>query len=210
MDYAGAMTEPRQYNKALGASRRLAALLLVVSLLLLSRPTPASVIAGSFFVILGESLRIWAAGYLHKTVDLVTSGPYRYTRNPLYLGRLLIFTGLAVMATLPYRANLGVLAAGYVVFFAYYLPRKERVEPERLRRVHGERYETYHRSVPALVPTVRPYAAASSAGWSSERMRRNRELWMVVGLAAATLLLLWMAYERPEGLLSWTVARGIE
>ena len=65
----------------------------------------------------GEAVRFWAAGHLLKTQELVTSGPYRYTRNPLYLGRLLIFTGLCVMAQMPWQANWIVLVLGYAVFF---------------------------------------------------------------------------------------------
>ena len=93
-------------------------------------------------------MRFWAAGHLHKNVDLVTSGPYRFTRNPLYLGRLLIFSGLAVMARLPWGLNLvAVLPLGWAVFFLYYLPRKERVEPARLAELHGEALEIQRRFV---------------------------------------------------------------
>ena len=52
---------------------------------------------------------------------------------------LLIFTGISIMATLPFFSNWVLLLAGYAVFFGYYLPRKERVEPARLRETHGER-----------------------------------------------------------------------
>jgi hypothetical protein len=160
----------------------------------LARPTPLDVSVGCVFLALGEALRLWAAGHLRKTVELVTSGPYRFTRNPLYLGRLLIFTGLCVMCRLPWGLHYAVLAGGYAVFFGYYLPRKERVEPARLAQVHGEAFERYRREVPALFPTLRPYSGAESPGWSSERMLRNREHWMVVALAAVSLFLLWKAY----------------
>jgi len=181
--------------------RLIAVYLLVAGMVVLSRPTPLSVNVGLVFVAIGEAIRIWAAGHLHKTVELVTSGPYRYTRNPLYLGRLLILTGLCAMARMPYRANFVLLALGYLVFFAYYLPRKERVEPARLREVHGEAYEHYFQSVPALFPATTAYPETPSTGWSSERLLRNREHWMIAGLLAVWLLLLWISYARPEGLL---------
>jgi protein-S-isoprenylcysteine O-methyltransferase Ste14 len=181
--------------------RLVAVYLLVAAMVALARPTPESVNLGLIFVVVGEGIRVWAAGHLRKTVELVTSGPYRYTRNPLYLGRLLIFTGLCIMASMPYQANLALLALGYVVFFAYYLPRKERVEPARLREVHGPAYERYFEAVPALVPTTSPFPETSATGWSSERLLRNREHWMVGGLLAVWLLLLWISYAKPEGLL---------
>ena len=181
--------------------RVVAVYLLLAGLIALSRPTPRSVNLGLAFVVFGEGLRIWAAGHLRKTVALVTSGPYRYTRNPLYLGRLLIFTGLCLMAEMPYMANLVLIALGYGVFFGYYLPRKERIEPARLREVHGAAYERYFESVPALVPTKTPYPETGATGWSSDRLLRNREHWMVAGLLAIWLLLLWISYARPQGLL---------
>jgi len=196
--------ERADYNTALGRVRVVSVWVLIAVLVAIARPTPLSVSVGFVFVALGESVRFWAAGHLRKTVELITSGPYRYTRNPLYLGRLLIFTGLCIMARMPWFANWIVLGLGYLVFFGYYLPRKERVEPARLRETHGEPYERYFRAVPALLPTLRPYSEGASSGWSSERMLRNREHWMVLVLAGVALLMLWFAYARPAGLLgSW-------
>jgi protein-S-isoprenylcysteine O-methyltransferase Ste14 len=182
------------YNTALGRLRILAVLALVGALVLLARPTPLAVQIGFVFVALGEAVRFWAAGHLRKTVELITSGPYRYTRNPLYLGRLLIFTGIAVMARLPYGLNWIVLGLGYLVFFGYYFRRKERVEPARLREWHGEAYQRYFEAVPALFPSLKPYGDGGSGGWSSERMVRNREHWMVVCLLIVSLFMLWRAY----------------
>ena len=169
--------------------------LIVFALLLYSRPTPWSVSSGFLLVALGEGIRVWAAGHLRKNLELVTSGPYRFTRNPLYLGRLLIFSGLCAMAPIRYGANWLILIAGWLVFFGYYLRRKERVEPARLRALHGEAYLRYQRAVPVLWPSARPYPEGASIGWSSDRMLRNREHWMVLGLGLVSLLLLWRAYD---------------
>jgi protein-S-isoprenylcysteine O-methyltransferase Ste14 len=156
-----------------------------VALVGFARPTRASVALGATLVVAGEGLRVWAAGHLRKTVELITSGPYAHTRNPLYLGRLLVFTGLCAAARLPYGASWIVLVAGAVVFFAYYLPRKERVEPARLLATHGERYRRYRSAVPALLPRATPYAAADRRAWSAARARANREHWMALALALA-------------------------
>ena len=175
---------------------RLAAIyVLILSLLWFARPSPLGLALGFVIAALGQALRLWAAGHLRKTTELATSGPYRYTRNPLYLGRLVIFTGLMVMADLPGHFNWPILALGYGVFFGYYLKRKERVEPARLRAVHGETYERYHDAVPALFPTLHPYPASTATGWSSVRMLRNREHWMTIGLVLAWLYLLFRAYQ---------------
>jgi protein-S-isoprenylcysteine O-methyltransferase Ste14 len=186
--------QERRYNRVLGAVRVTSVYVLVAIMLWLARPTPLSVSIGFLFVAAGEAVRFWAAGHLRKTIELITSGPYRYTRNPLYLGRLLIFTGVCIMALLPYAINWIVLVLGYAIFFGYYLRRKERVEPARLRQTHGEPYERYFKAVPALFPTLKPYPEGASIGWSSDRMLRNREHWMVIGLSVISAFMLWRSH----------------
>lgn len=185
------------YNRPLGILRLAATFAFVVLLVVFARPHPAEVAIGFVIAALGEVVRFWAAGHLLKTQELITSGPYRFTRNPLYLGRLLILTGVCVMCRLPFYVNWIALAIGYAVFFGYYMPRKERVEPARLRQVHGEAYDRYFSAVPALFPTLKPYAHASNLGWSSDRMLRNREVWMVVALVVITGALLWKSHQLP-------------
>jgi protein-S-isoprenylcysteine O-methyltransferase Ste14 len=185
------------YSKALGTLRLTATFVFIVVLVVFSRPRPVEVAIGFIIAAIGEGIRFWAAGHLLKTKELITSGPYRYTRNPLYLGRLLILTGLCIMCRLPFYANWILLAVGWAIFLGYYMPRKERVEPARLRSVHGEDYERYFRAVPALIPNFRPYAHASNLGWSSDRMFRNREVWMVVGILAITVFLLQRSHRLP-------------
>jgi protein-S-isoprenylcysteine O-methyltransferase Ste14 len=185
--------EEQPYNRLLGRIRLIATALFVIALLLVARPNLTGVIIGAVIVAMGEAVRFWAAGHLFKTHELITSGPYRYTRNPLYLGRLLIFTGFCVITALPFHINLVVMVLGWIFFFAYYMRRKERIEPARLKRYHGEAYERYYEAVPALFPTLKPYADASDGKWMSERMVRNREYLMVIGLTVAILFLLWRA-----------------
>jgi protein-S-isoprenylcysteine O-methyltransferase Ste14 len=164
------------------------------AVVLLARPTPLGVTVGFAIAALGGAIRVWASGHLLRTAELVTSGPYRFTRHPLNLGWLLIFAGFCVMARLPLAANWMILALGVVAFFGSYLPRKERAEIERLRAMYGEAFERYYRAVPALVPTLNPYPEGVSSGWSSDRMLRNREHWIVALLVVVSLVLLWRAY----------------
>src|SRR5439155_14709097 len=107
----------RERSKVLGWIRLALVYAFIAALVYLSRPTPALFRIGAALALLGEAIRIWAAGHLTKSVRLVTSGPYGYTQNPLYLGRLLILTGLAIAARTEAYLNLVALAAGYVVFF---------------------------------------------------------------------------------------------
>jgi protein-S-isoprenylcysteine O-methyltransferase Ste14 len=179
------MSESNQRNRGLGVLRLLITYAAVGALLTYAAPTPRSWLSGIPFVIAGEWVRWWAAGHLRKTVELITSGPYRYTRNPLYLGRLLIFIGLAVIGELPRHANLWVLGIGLAIFFFYYMPRKERIEPARLLKTLGESYAAYRKAVPALFPRLTPWPGGTDHKWRPERMLVNREQWMVIGLLLA-------------------------
>ncbi len=155
-----------------------------------ARPSVLSLATGLPFVALGVLVRLWAAGHLHKTERLVTSGPYRYTRNPLYLGRLFLLVGLAVTARLPFGLHWAVLGVGLLLFFAYYLPRKERIEPARLAARHGDAYRRYQAAVPALFPRWRPWPGGDATRWSGALCRRNREHWTTLMLGVFTAFLI--------------------
>jgi len=182
-----------EYNRFLGVLRLTALFAVVVALIYFARPTVLSVAVGAVFVVLGESVRFWSSGLLLKTKELMTAGPYRFTRNPLYLGRFLILTGVIIMVNLPNYLSLIGLVVGWAWFLGVYMRRKERVEPARLREEHGEAYDRYFEAVPALFPTFRPYKDFNPASWSAERMIRNKEYVMVIGLAGITAYLLWRA-----------------
>jgi protein-S-isoprenylcysteine O-methyltransferase Ste14 len=172
---------------------RLAFLYLGIAILIyLSKPTPWSVAIGVPLIALGEVVRVWAAGYLVKTRQLITGGPYRHTRNPLYFGRFLILTGLGIAAWLPWGFNLVLLLAGWIGFFGYYLPRKERIEPARLEETHGEPYRRYRDAVPALFPRWCAWPQGEQR-WKLENFMRNREYMMIVGLGLIAAYLVYKA-----------------
>ena len=71
------------YNRTLAGIRLTATFAFVAALVALCAPRPFEVAVGFVIAALGEAIRFWAAGHLLKTKELITSGPYRYTRNPL-------------------------------------------------------------------------------------------------------------------------------
>ena len=133
-----------QRNKLLGYFRLASVYLFVGMLIWFSHPTPFLFSVGALFVLAGEAVRVWAAGHLVKSLELIDSGPYAYTQNPLYLGRLLILTGFCVMARSRFHLNWVALVLGCAVFFGYYIPRKLRVEGARLQKMHGELFSRYN------------------------------------------------------------------
>src|SRR3974390_2777160 len=83
----------------------------------LARPTWASILIGSLVAVPGILLRALASGHVKKNEELTTSGPYAYTRNPLYLGSLIMAVGFALAAR---SAIIFVLMLA--MFFAIYMP----------------------------------------------------------------------------------------
>ncbi|MFQ5719616.1 MAG: hypothetical protein ACE5IK_08695 [Acidobacteriota bacterium] len=158
-------------------------------------PTTLEFLAALPLVLAGSLVRIWSAGHLLKTRDLAVCGPYGHCQHPLYLGRLLLFSGFAIMAGLPYGANLVILAGGLAIFFGFYLPRKLRVEGARLEEEHGEAYIAYRNAVPILLPSLRPWrGGASGARWQLARFLRNREVLMVLLETGLLALFAWRAF----------------
>ena len=114
--------------------------------------------AGAMLVFLSAALRTWAAAYLrsdvvHDTAQhseaLIADGPFRYTRNPLYLGNLLMAAGIGVLAS-----RLGfifLVLANW--FFVYRLIFREE---EALRQSQAETFLAYCQAVPRFRPSLRP------------------------------------------------------
>lgn len=136
-----------------------------------ARPSWTWVAAGSVFVTAGLALRAAASGRIRKNRELTTTGPYAYTRNPLYLGSILIAVGFVLAAR-----NLWIAVAAVVMFLAIYLP-VIRAEEQYLRSVFSA-YDQYASQVPRLFPRWTPYRVAGgeiAGGYSRELYLKHRE-----------------------------------
>jgi protein-S-isoprenylcysteine O-methyltransferase Ste14 len=182
--------EGARRNRALGVVRLVVVWAFAAGLAWFGKPTVAEWAAGLALAVLGETVRVWAAGYLVKTKELITGGPYAFVRNPLYLGRLLILCGVGLAARMPHYENLIVLGLGLAVFFLYYMPRKERVEPARLEQLHGEAYRRYRAAVNSILPNFRRYDERRGR-WEWSRFGKNEEALMVIFLSAFFAVLAW-------------------
>src|SRR5678816_4501264 len=116
-----------------------------------ARPTPRALLIGASVSLLGLALRAWAAGHIRKNAQLATSGPYAFTRNPLYLGSFLLGLGFTIASG---RLLLGLLFAA--LFLGIYLP-VMRVEASTMAELFGGEYETYRRAVPLFFPRLTPF-----------------------------------------------------
>jgi phospholipid methyltransferase len=147
----------------------------------LAKPTLASMLMGSAFIIPGLALRALASGHVQKNEQLATTGPYAYTRNPLYLGSLILAVGFAISARNYWIGTLLIL-----MFLAIYLP-VIRGEEEYLRERFPE-FAEYARQVPRLLPRLNSYGH-NPGSFSWELYRKHREYNAALGSAAMALVL---------------------
>src|ERR1043165_8902916 len=121
-----------------------------------ARPTPRMLLVGASVSLLGLTLRAWAAGHLRVNAQLATSGPYAFTRNPLYLGSFLLGLGFTIASG---RWWLGLLFAA--LFLGIYLP-VMRVEASHLAELFGKEFETYWQGVALFFPRITPFRPSES------------------------------------------------
>lgn len=156
--------------------------IVAVAYWLLARPTYRSIIYGAAVAIVGLIIRGAASGNLRKDRELATSGPYAWTRNPLYFGSAFLAAGFIVAG---HSWAAGVLVAAYFGVFYYAVMRNEESD---LRVRFGAAYEEYRVRVPLFFPriaharagvAVQSGAARTTFSWA--QYRRNREYQALIG-----------------------------
>jgi protein-S-isoprenylcysteine O-methyltransferase Ste14 len=188
-------------HKPLAEKGKLLALFGLIALLVrLSSPSRRAWGGGAVLVTLGALIRVWAAGHLTRDQRLAVSGPYQYTRNPFYLGRLLLLLGFGMMtgvgADTKDKRNWGlwaVLAGALGYFFRVYMPRKEEREGGRLEEMFGDEYREYRDNVPSLFPRLSPHVT-NPRPWSRDlflggdgSFTGNKEGWTTLATFALAL-----------------------
>lgn len=165
--------------------------------LVFARPGWRTLAWSLVLVLPGLWLRGYASGYVKKNAELTRTGPYAYTRNPLYLGSIAIAFGFAVAAG---RWWLAVLLVG--MFLLIYVPTI--LSEEAFLRATFAGFEEYARRVPRLFPRLTPARFRepdSGIGrFSAERYRHHREYNASMGAAAlyAALILRMLVFRgRP-------------
>jgi protein-S-isoprenylcysteine O-methyltransferase Ste14 len=141
--------------------------------LVLARPTWTTWSWGLAVALAGELVRVWAAGHLEKGREVTRSGPYRWTRHPLYVGSAIMAVGVVMASWHP------VVAAVAAVYMASTLTAAVRTEEAHLRTAFGDTYDRYRASI----------AEPMTRAFSVERALRNREHRAAVGLLVGFALL---------------------
>ena len=152
----------------------------------MARPTWRSIVIGSLIALPGLLIRALASGHVQKNEQLATSGPYAYTRNPLYLGSLIMAVGFAIAAR-----SWWVGAVMLAIFCAIYIP--VILGEEVFLRERFTEFEQYSRTVPRLIPRItlaKSLTQKDSASFSRELYLKHREYNAALGFVAMTSALI--------------------
>jgi protein-S-isoprenylcysteine O-methyltransferase Ste14 len=171
-------TEPNSYKRVVRRLRVPLGFLVAIVFLVWAHPTLRSLLWSLLPVLCGVWLRGYAAGYVKKNAELTVTGPYAHTRNPLYLGSMLIAFGIALASG---RVWLAVLLV--VLFLLVYLPVISS-EEIYLRSVFPT-FAAYAAEVPRLLPRLTPARLGGVRGrFSRELYLHHREYNACIGVAA--------------------------
>jgi protein-S-isoprenylcysteine O-methyltransferase Ste14 len=179
------MAFPKPYADFVARLRVPTGFLLVAAFAWFSNPSAGSLAAGLPLSAAGVVLRGWAAGHLSKDRRLANSGPYAHTRNPLYLGTLLVAAGLAIASR-----SIGLAVLFAAVFLLVYLPVIE-LEEQHLRKIFPE-YAGYAKAVPRL--GLRWRCPASTETFQFALYTYNREYQALAGFLAGAVLLAYKVW----------------
>lgn len=155
---------------------------IAVFAILFSSSDDNSITRSIWFIIAGLLLRLWANGYAIKMEKLTTSGPYSFTRNPLYLGTILIAIGFIIMLKIYYIGALFII----LLTIVYYRTIKK--EEAMLEAKFKDEYLRYKKKVPAVFPTIFAYPECEKWSFSFKRLIKNHEyklfLWVIILIIA--------------------------
>jgi protein-S-isoprenylcysteine O-methyltransferase Ste14 len=155
-----------------------------------AEPTWASLGIGSTIAFIGLAIRAWASGHIRKVERLAVTGPYSFTRNPLYLGSLLMGAGFSVAGGVWW---LGLAFA--VMFLGIYWP-VMRAEEEDLTNIFGDDFREYRANVPLLIPRLTAWRK-SDARFDFQLYLRYREYRAAIGVGLGIAALLAIVLFRP-------------
>ncbi|QQS46898.1 MAG: isoprenylcysteine carboxylmethyltransferase family protein [Acidobacteriota bacterium] len=158
--------------------------LTAILFVIVSKPTWTSLAVGVPVALLGILVRAWASGHLRKNAELAVSGPYAFTRNPLYFGSFLMAVGMAIAG--------GTIWVGLwlVAFFLIIYYPVMQAEASHMRVLFADSYERWAATVPLFIPRVTPYRRQpEKKGFELGRYLHHREYRALIGLSIVIAIL---------------------
>lgn len=152
-----------------------------------AQPTWITLAIGVGVAVVGVALRAWACGHIQKIRELDTSGPYSFTRNPLYLGTFIIAVGFSIASGVWWLVLLAM-----VFYLSIYFPVMN-VEAEELESWLGDEYRDYAKAVPLFFPRLTPWKN-SAKSFDFQLYLSHREYNASLGLLLITVILAAKVY----------------
>ena len=147
----------------------------VLAVLIFAHPAWKPMLAGMALSLVGLAVRAWASGHLRKEKTLAISGPYRYSRNPLYFGNMILGIGFALGSWSWIVA--AILAAYFLVFYPVVIMEERR----RMRALFPAAYGSYEKAVPLFFPAPGKNGMDKKIPFSPALYRKNKEIRAVLG-----------------------------
>jgi protein-S-isoprenylcysteine O-methyltransferase Ste14 len=122
----------------------------------------------------GMLFQLWCFSCIKTSSELAVSGPYAFTRNPMYIARFFLSLGIIMFLGNWY------ITAVFVVLYYLYMVNRVRREEMKLKKIFGEPYEDYCRKVNRFIPSFLPYPQAKIIDSNKESFRRNHGLTFLI------------------------------
>ncbi len=172
----------------------------ILLMIIFAKPTLLSIIGGFIILAIGEFVRLWGvsiAGSETRTTGavgssaLVTSGPFAYLRNPLYLGNICMYLGVGIMSW----AGFPLLPIITLVYFIFQYTMIISLEEEYLIKTYGTEYQRYKKFVPKFFPSFKKYnscdAYQPTLDWKRGIKSENRTF-QAIGLIVFIIIIIWV------------------
>lgn len=168
-------------------------LFLLLLLLLLTQLEPRWFVPGLLVSMLGELFQIWCFSTIKTQKQLTCTGPYRFLRNPMYIGRFFLIFGVLMMTGNPW------ILAGFALLYYFYMINRVRREEKKLRQLFGEAYDAYCQSVNRYIPTVKNFRGQNLTAVSWESFFQNNAHLNILLVICCYLVLFFAAFVWPVG-----------
>ncbi len=172
----------------------------VIVMLFFAKPTMLMLVAGFLLIAVGETFRLWGvaiAGSETRTTGpvggtyLITTGPFAYVRNPLYVGNMLIYTGVGIMS----NAVFPWLTLAALIYFYWQYSLIVSLEEEHLSQKFGEEYQRYTASVPRFLLSLKRYTSGNNEqpvlAWK-KGFRSEKSTLLAITILSAVLVVIWI------------------
>jgi protein-S-isoprenylcysteine O-methyltransferase Ste14 len=190
----------KEFRQKLFTMRSYTPIPFLLVMIVLGHPTLLTIFSGVIVVACGEFMRFWGVAYAGSLTrvtgsvgapEVIVAGPFAYVRNPLYVGNLLTYTGIGMMAN---AASPWLVCAAFV-WFVFQYSQIVSLEEEFLTAAFGVSYAEYAKNVPRFIPRVEPYKNAAQEhqkpNWI-EAAKSERRTFQALAVVLAIVIVLWL------------------